>query len=79
MLIYGIVSSVYCNVYLLKRKLQPYSSKLWIDIVWMVLLLTLYILINAQVVTLTMVGKIVVYVSVLLLLGAQFLFYKRKF
>lgn len=79
MLIYGIVSSVYCNVYLLKRKLQPYSSKLWIDIVWMVLLLTLYILINAQVVTLTMVGKIVVYVCVLLLLGAQFLFYKRKF
>ena len=79
MLIYGIVSSVYCNVYLLKRNLQPYSSKLWIDIVWMVLLLTLYILINAQVVTLTMVGKIVVYVCVLLLLGAQFLFYKRKF
>jgi hypothetical protein len=30
-------------------------------------------------VTLTMVGKIVVYVCVLLLLGAQFLFYKRKF
>jgi hypothetical protein len=79
MLIYGIVSSVYCNVYLLKRNLQPYSSKLWIDIVWMVLLLTLYILINAQVVTLTMVGKIVVYVCVLLALGAQFLFYKRKF
>jgi O-antigen/teichoic acid export membrane protein len=26
MLIYGIVSSVYCNVYLLKRSLQPYSS-----------------------------------------------------
>jgi len=79
MLIYGIVSSVYCNVYLLKRSLQPYSSKLWIDIVWMVLLLALYILINAQVVTLTMVGKIAVYVCVLLLLGAQFLFYKRKF
>ena len=79
MLIYGIVSSVYCNAYLLKRSLQPYSSKLWIDIVWMVLLLALYILINAQVVTLTMVGKIAVYVCVLLLLGAQFLFYKRKF
>ncbi len=79
MLIYGIVSSVYCNVYLLMRKLQPYSSKLWIDIVWMVLLLALYILINAQVVAFTMVGKIVVYVCVLLLLGAQFLFYKRKF
>ena len=79
MLLYGIVSSVYCNWYLLKRKLQPYSSKLWIDIVWMVLLLVLYILINAQVVSLTMVGKIVVYACVLLLLGAQFLFYKRKF
>ena len=79
MLLYGIVSSVYCNWYLLKRKLQPYSSKLWIDIVWMVLLLVLYILINAHVVTLTMVGKIVVYACVLLLLGAQFLFYKRKF
>ncbi|WP_254794331.1 oligosaccharide flippase family protein [Fibrobacter sp. UWB12] len=79
MLLYGIVSSVYCNVYLLKRKLQPYSSKLWAEIVWMVLLLALYVLINAQVVTLTMVGKIVVYVCVLLALGAQFLFYKRKF
>lgn len=79
MLLYGIVSSVYCNWYLLKRKLQPYSSKLWIDIVWMVLLLVLYILINAQVVSFTMVGKIVVYACVLLLLGAQFLFYKRKF
>ena len=79
MLIYGIVSSVYCNWYLLKRKLQPYSRKLWAEIVWMVLLLALYVLINAHVVTLTMVGKIVVYVCVLLALGAQFLFYKRKF
>lgn len=79
MLLYGIVSSVYCNVYLLKRKLQPYSRKLWAEIVWMVLLIALYVLINAQLVTLTMVGKIVVYVCVLLALGAQFLFYKRKF
>ena len=79
MLLYGIVSSVYCNVYLLKRKLQPYSGKLWAEIVWMVLLLALYVLINAQVVSLTMVGKIVLYVCVLLALGAQFLFYKRKF
>ena len=79
MLLYGIVSSVYCNVYLLKRKLQPYSSKLWAEIVWMVLLIALYVLINAQLITLTMVGKIVVYVCVLLALGAQFLFYKRKF
>ena len=79
MLLYGIVSSVYCNVYLLKRNLQPYSGKLWAEIVWMVLLIALYVLINAQIVTLTMVGKIVLYVCVLLALGAQFLFYKRKF
>ena len=79
MLLYGIVSSVYCNVYLLKRNLQPYSGKLWAEIVWMVLLIALYVLINAQLITLTMVGKIVVYVCVLLALGAQFLFYKRKF
>ena len=79
MLIYGIVSSVYCNVYLLKRKLQPYSKKLWPELVWIALLLALYVLINAQLITLTMVGKVVVYLSVLLVLGAQFLFYKRKF
>jgi len=79
MLIYGIVSSVYCNWYLLKRKLQPYSRKLWVEVLWIVLLLALYILINTQAVTLTMIGKIVVYVCVLLALGAQFLFYKRKF
>lgn len=78
-LIYGIASALYCNIYLFKRKLQPYSKKLWIDLTWIAILISLYIILNAWNIHLETWQKIILYVGILLVLGVQFIFYKRKF
>lgn len=79
MLIPGIISSGYSNIYLFKRNLRLYSSKLWVELVWITALLSLYIVLNAQNIHLEMGQKIALYAGVLFVLGMQFLFYKRKF
>ena len=79
MLIPGIFSACYNNVYLFKRNLRPYSRKLWVELVWIVALLVLYVVLNTQNIHLEMGQKIVFYVGILLVLGVQFIFYKRKF
>ena len=79
MLIPGIISSGYSNIYLFKRNLRLYSSKLWVELLWITALLTLYVVLNAQNIHLEMAQKIALYVGVLFVLGMQFLFYKRKF
>jgi O-antigen/teichoic acid export membrane protein len=78
-LIYIIIASICNNAYLFKMKLYPYSSKLWVEWVWIMLLLLLYIILNFWDVNLDLQQKIVLYAGILLVLGAQFIFYKRKF
>lgn len=79
MLIYGVVMSLCYNVYLFRRDLHPYSSKLWVEVVWMALLIILYFVLNNTNIQLEMWEKIAFYAGILLVLGIQFLFYKRKF
>jgi O-antigen/teichoic acid export membrane protein len=79
MFIYGLASAICYNVYLLRRKMQPYSRKLWVEFVWILALIGLYIFVNIDGVQLEMWHKIAIYVATLLILGAQYLFYKRKF
>jgi Membrane protein involved in the export of O-antigen and teichoic acid len=79
MFIYGLASAICYNVYLLRRKMQPYSRKLWVEFVWILALIGLYIFVNIDGVQLEMRHKIAIYVATLLILGAQYLFYKRKF
>lgn len=79
MLIYGIASAICYNVFLLRQKMQPYSRKLWVELAWTVALLALYVVVNSDGVQLDMVQKIAIYVGILLVIGAQYLFYKRKF
>ena len=79
MLIYGIASAICYNVYLLRSKMQPYSYKLWIELVWISLLLGLYVVIHEQNVCLEMWQKISMYAVIVVAVGAQYLFYKRKF
>ena len=79
MFIYGLASAICYNVYLLRRKMQPYSRKLWVEFVWILALIGLYIFVNVDGVQLEMWHKIAIYVATLLILGAQYLFYKRKF
>ena len=79
MFIYGLASAICYNVYLLHRKMQPYSRKLWVEFVWILALIGLYIFVNIDGVQLEMWHKIAIYVATLLILGAQYLFYKRKF
>lgn len=75
----AIISAFYSNLYLFKREMRPYSPKLWVEIVWIIALLSLYVVLNAQGIHLEMWQKIVFYAGTLLVLGAQFVFYKRKF
>ena len=79
MFIYGLASAICYNVYLLRRKMQPYSPKLWVEFVWILALIGLYIFVNTDGVHLEMWHKIAIYVVTMLILGAQYLFYKRKF
>jgi O-antigen/teichoic acid export membrane protein len=79
MLIYGIGSAVCYNVFLFRRGIRPYSLKLWPELVWMALLLLLYVLLYSETVVFSMLQKILLYVGILVVLGLQYLFYKRKF
>jgi len=78
-LIYGIISAVCYNAYLFKIKLHPYSLKLWVEWVWIILLLLLYVVLNFWHINLDLWQKIIFYAIILLVLGTQFVFYKRKF
>ncbi len=79
MFIYGVASAVCYNVYLFRKKLQPYSRKLWVEIVWSILLLLLYTVLNIFHFELSAWFKGIVYVVILSLLGLQLFFYRRKF
>jgi len=78
-LIYGIVSAICYNAYLFKMKLYPYSFKLWVEWVWIMLLILLYVILNFWNINLDLWQKITFYIGILLVLGVQFVFYKRKF
>jgi hypothetical protein len=59
--------------------MQPYSRKLWVEFAWIIALISLYIFVNSDGVQLEMWHKIAIYATTMLILGAQYLFYKRKF
>lgn len=69
MLCHNLVAIACNNIYLFKRGLWPYSSKLITQVFWILGLVAFYIVLNMNFFTLSMVEKIVVYVVVLILLG----------
>ncbi|MDR1760175.1 MAG: oligosaccharide flippase family protein [Fibrobacter sp.] len=71
MLSYNVVSMVWNNIYLAKLGLWPYSAKLWVQLLWIVLLLVTYIVLNFGGLTLNVWQKIVFYLVVLAALGFQ--------
>ena len=78
MLCYNIVAIICNNVYLFKMGLQPYSIRLLSQAAWILILVAFYIAINTQVIVLTYVGKALVYVLILAVLGAYGLVVKKK-
>ncbi|MBO7512138.1 MAG: hypothetical protein J6T54_04095, partial [Fibrobacter sp.] len=78
MLCYNVVAIICNNIYLLKMGLQPYSLRLLSQVLWILCLIAFYIAINMQVFTLSMLEKAVVYVVIILALGAYGLVVKKK-
>ena len=69
MLCHNLVAIICNNIYLFRRGLWPYSSKLITQVFWILGLVVFYIVLNMNIFTLSMVDKIVVYVVILVLLG----------
>ena len=78
MLCYNIVAIICNNVYLFKMGLQPYSLRLWSQVVWILILIAFYIALNTQVFTLSMIEKAVVYVAIVAALGAYGFLVKKR-
>ncbi len=78
MLSYNLVSMIWNNIYLAKLGLWPYSAKLWPQLLWMVLLLALYMVLNFGGLTLSIWQKVIFYLMVLVALGFQWWLQKRK-
>ena len=78
MLCYNVFAIICNNAYLFKMRLQPYSIRLWSQVVWILLLIAFYIALNMQVFVLSMIEKAVVYVAIIALLGAYGLVVKKR-
>ena len=78
MLCYNIFAIVLNNGYLIKMGLWPYSSKLISQVVWILILIVFYIMLNMQVFTLTLLEKVFVYVGVLAVLGIYWKIMKKR-
>ena len=78
MLSYNIFAVICNNIYLFKMGLQPYSLRLLSQVFWILFLIAFYIAINMQVFTLSILEKAIVYVVILLALGAYGLVVKKK-
>ncbi|MCQ2088833.1 MAG: oligosaccharide flippase family protein [Fibrobacter sp.] len=78
MLLYNVIAMIWNNAYLAKMGLWPYSSKLISQIVWMLILIGFYVVLNVGMLSLTLPQKIGSYVIVLAALGIQFLLQKKR-
>lgn len=78
MLLYNVVAIVWNNVYLLRLGLRVYSSKLVSQVAWILFLIAFYILLNMQVLVLTLAEKIIVYVVILAALGLYWMVMKKR-
>ena len=78
MLCYNIFAIVLNNGYLIKMGLWPYSSKLISQVVWILILIAFYIMLNMQVFTLTLLEKVFAYVGILAILGIYWKIMKKR-
>ncbi|GHV12772.1 hypothetical protein AGMMS49938_06010 [Fibrobacterales bacterium] len=78
-LIYNLVFLVWNNVYLVKLNLWPYSAKLCVQCIWILLLTALYVAINSGVLVLDLWEKIGIYIVLLAILVISLIFQKKKF
>ena len=78
MLGYNVVAIICNNIYLLKMGYRPYSIRLVSQVVWIIGLITFYVMINVKQPDFSLVEKGGIYLGVLALLGIYWKIVKKK-